>query len=277
MTKDRLDKIYALISKSPLLALNLCNTHINKVLGEVNSCSVSANRECKSEEEKAVVKTICNKIGFSFNTMKKHLESPQTAIKQEKINLKQSKNLAIETLIRQQQAMLFEQEDVKNKFAILLRNIQAYVTKNWNKPNGCFVTYAWSSEDRPNESWIQKPFLVQFYQHLCDSGIKTEKLDNISNPAANNIYHFMQAAQTDDFVLLIGSELLMDKHKLVTSAVCNELILINRKRRADAQQGLYRVLPILLSGIYETSFPAYFELYTTIRDWREKPYLESLK
>ena len=135
-------------------------------------------------------------------------------------------------------------------------------------PKGVFIYYAWpdnKDEQQKHLNWVQ-PFLIGLRAHLEAAGLYV-RLD-IKDNSGDNIYDYMKGARTSEFVILVGTESLLKKHEGGTSAVCNELIEI---KRARAQQGnaKFKLCPILISGTIETAFPPQYELYTTIRNWKD--------
>ena len=154
-------------------------------------------------------------------------------------------------------------------------------SKKYVPPNGVFICYAWPDEKDEQDkhlNWVQ-PFLIGLRQHLKDAGIYTTRLDITDNLPGGNIYEYMKQARSSEFVLLIGTPTLLRKHDKGTSAVCTELISINRKREQDRKENKYRVFGMLISGDYRESFPPHYELYTTVNDWvgGQKSYWEQLQ
>ncbi len=170
----------------------------------------------------------------------------------------------------EQQLLLNPSTTLAQRFSSTLELIRKQGHSDLLLPNGVFICYAWpdqKDEAQKHLSWVQ-PFLLGLRQHLQAAGIANAKLDIRDNPPGGNIYDYMRFAETADFVLLIGTESLLKKHQIGTSAVCTELININRKREKDVKANKYRVFPIMISGDYRESFPAHYELYTTVKDWK---------
>ncbi len=170
----------------------------------------------------------------------------------------------------EQQLLLNPSTTLAQRFNSTLELIRKQGHNDLLLPNSVFICYAWpdqKDEAQKHLSWVQ-PFLLGLRQHLQAAGIANAKLDIRDNPPGGNIYDYMRFAETADFVLLIGTESLLKKHQIGTSAVCTELININRKREKDVKANKYRVFPIMISGDYRESFPAHYELYTTVKDWK---------
>ena len=137
-----------------------------------------------------------------------------------------------------------------------------------------FISYARPLSERPYEVWIEK-FLLHFQEHIQAAGINV-KFDRTHSPIGGNAYAFMQSIHLVDFVILIGTESLKDKHySEETRFVQTELNL------ARAQKD--KVLPMLLSGDLTSSFPEAFLGYSVIGDFidpnseTQTSYLTTLK
>jgi len=148
-------------------------------------------------------------------------------------------------------------------------------------PKSVFICYAWprlESEQEKHLAWVQ-PFLKGLRQHLHQAGLTTVKLDIEDGLPGGNIETYMKGAATADFVLLIGTESLLFKHEgSGASAVCTELVHIRRSRDTDSKTGKHRVFPLLISGNYPEAFPAEYDRYNTVKDWKAGPqtYFEHL-
>ena len=127
----------------------------------------------------------------------------------------------------------------------------------------CFISYAWASKDRPWEQWVQ-PFLKTMCNHLKRAGVQVY-LDVNDSPEGNDSHHHMDRIADCRYVILIGTESLLDKFNLGVSSVCYELNLIRQRRRKDAENGLYKVIPLVVSGTMDTALPADFERFTVIK------------
>jgi hypothetical protein len=181
--------------------------------------------------------------------------------------------------LRKEQQLLFEEPSPLNAaFNKALEEVRASGLPDHKPPKGVFICYAWPDIDRPQEqhlSWLQ-PFLAKLRDHLKAAGLGSTILDIRDNPVGGDISQYMNAAKESNYVLLIGTESLLRKHK-EGGAVRTELIHIMRKLKEDRQKNLYRVIPILLSGTPETAFPAEYELYNTIQFWDETSYFVNFR
>jgi len=172
--------------------------------------------------------------------------------------------------LRLEQQLLLGDVPLAKLFHQTLQQIADKGRREHSPPNGIFICYAWpdaESEQDQHLQWIQ-PFLVGLRHHLHAAGLSSAQLDIQDGPPGGNIYDYMKGAESCDFVLLIGTESLLRKHEWGLSAVCTELVNIHRKRIADHKEDKRRVLPLLISGDYQTSFPAEYELYNTVKDWK---------
>lgn len=177
-----------------------------------------------------------------------------------------------ENKLRLEQNLLWGNTDLALKFEAVLKQIGKNAFRNCKVPDSIFICYAWPEhEDEQDKhlNWVQ-PFLSRLRDHLSAAGLSRTRLDIKDNKPGHNIVAYTAKAEEADFVLLIGTETLLRKHDNGVSIVCEELIKIKRKRINDKKAKQFRVFPLLISGNYEDSFPAYFELYTTIRDFKSK-------
>jgi len=175
---------------------------------------------------------------------------------------------------------LLLRDPLHTKLKEMLKNV-AKIGRDHHLPKSVFICYAWPRLEREQEkhlAWVQ-PFLKGLRQHLHQAGLTTVKLDIEDGPPGGNIETYMKGALTADFVLLIGTESLLFKHEgSGVSAVCTELVHIRRKREADSKAGKHRVFPLLISGNYPEAFPAEYDRYNTVKDWKTGPqtYFEHL-
>lgn len=172
------------------------------------------------------------------------------------------------------QELHFVAKEEKELFNELLQNIANIPGRRVIKQ--CFISYVWPRPGSAEEGFLQ-PFLRNVQMHLKLAGIATTRLDVEDAQAGESIYRYMEQIKACDFILLIGTESLMDKHLNQVSAFHTELIHIMRKRKEHAAANQPCVIPINLSMDFRAAFPAGFEMYTHIVDWLERDYLISLK
>lgn len=147
-----------------------------------------------------------------------------------------------------QQRMLNEDKDIKDHFQLALKKISKIIM-----PRGHIVIVA-SEPKQPYLNWVV-PFLKNLKQHLQMSGVGYVNIIPQDAPIGGNTYAFMRLIESSEVVLLLGSE---DLHTAAT-----ELGHVNLRK------GL--ILPILISGDIETSFPK--EYFTESKEYKyELPY-----
>lgn len=173
-------------------------------------------------------------------------------------------------LLKQQQKTAIACPD----FYQALRAIHQLAKNNRNKKS-VFVSYAWPSEERKSyEDWIQD-FLLSLKQQLEDAHLKVS-IDLTDSRSGFNSYEHMDEVLECDYVILIGTESLVDKHRVGISAVCHELNLIRQKRFQDHQQGLCRVIPLVISGAIEDAVPIEYMRYTVIESFHQAGYVATV-
>ncbi len=169
-----------------------------------------------------------------------------------------------------------EEYDNDPNFRAYLKAIkERYSAENF--PQSIYFAYAWPTDERhARESWVQ-PFLYRLQGQLTAAGFPVV-MDIVSNRYGQNIYKFIKGAENSGYVLLFGTESLLDKHETGVRIVCSELIGIMKKREQDLNNNMTRVFPILLSGSHSRdAFPEEYERYITIRDWRDGDYLDQFQ
>lgn len=175
--------------------------------------------------------------------------------------------------------LIEEQEDLDKLFFFksFLGVLKKRISDKNPQPASIYFAYAWPAEEEmAKEHWVQN-FLLFLKKHFELAGLSTIRLDIVSNRYGGNIYEYMEQAETNEYVILFGTESLRKKHSQGLAAVCTEIIHILRKREKDNKKGIMRVFPVLLNGSARESFPVEYERYITIRDWREKGYLANFK
>ncbi len=178
-----------------------------------------------------------------------------------------------------QQQLLVSDATRKKDFDGCLQQLKGLIQqRKGTAATNLFISYAWPTPQyHSKEYWLQ-PFLKQLREHLRQAGIHAI-LDIVDNKPGGDIIQFMEQAKDANFVLVIFTESLKDKHLKGhgLKAVNTELNNISHKRKIDYELGLMRVLPFLVTGTHATSYPANYELYSTVRDWRGANYLEIIK
>jgi hypothetical protein len=184
-----------------------------------------------------------------------------------------------------EQGLVYGDENINHKFSSILGKIGQLVDEKGTESINptLFISYAWpTSQNQNQEYWIQ-PFLQRLGLHLRAANINAildiggSRLGGIK--VGGDIFEFMEQAKNSDFVLLICSESLLDKHRNGhgNRAINEELNHIKSKREIDAKLGLNRVFPVLVSGTEETSFPIAYKGYFAVQDLRGISYIQIIK
>lgn len=129
----------------------------------------------------------------------------------------------------------------------------------------CFISYAWNSDERPWEAWVQ-PFLMKLRDHLTLANIRV-LMDIFDSNYGFNSNHHMDEIDNCHYVILIGTESLLDKFKRGYSAVCSELNRIRQRRQKDTETQKFTVIPIIVSGTMETALPVEYMRFTVIESF----------
>ncbi len=211
-------------------------------------------------------------IAGNYKRLKEDLFQDQLE-PEEKLQLRAEKDKKLSQILRDEQKAFWPNSTI---FCSFLKRLSSEIAQKNITPTVYFA-YAWPSEERMNqEYWIQE-FLKNLQAQLKAAGIHTADLDIVSNRYGANIYEYMEKTESNDYVLLFGTESLKDKHDQGLSAVCAELLHILRKRQKDLKENMRRIFPILLSGNHRSSFPPEYERYITVRDWRQGGYLKNFQ
>jgi WD40 repeat protein len=158
-------------------------------------------------------------------------------------------------LTREQQVDVEAQRRVANMrtpFEKAVFRVQAYVKAKGIEPPECFISYAWG--DREQERWVEKNLATD----LQKAGI-TVVLDRWENAKIGaSIPRFVEHVAKCDRVVVVGTPLYRHKYEnrdpMRGFVVAAEGDLIgNRMLGTEAMKET--VLPVLLAGTKETSFP----------------------
>lgn len=149
------------------------------------------------------------------------------------------------------------------------------VTNSEDKHPTCFISYAWPLllADKFDESWTQK-FTAKLASDLRLAGINVIMDLTHSQLGHDSVAFMHNYVNNSDFILVIGTQSLHSKfidENRFGASVRNELNLIIAKQTKNRQeQKGDRVLPILLSGTLETSFPADFKRFIVTDSFQEE-------
>lgn len=209
----------------------------------------------------ALKKLILQSITLFEISLNKKLEMP--VADKESLILKSKRFYA-------EQSYIARQKELQKRLMGHLNQIKQLLAETGNPAPRCYISYAWpSKENFEQEYWVQ-PFLSTLYSHLTTAGIRV-LLDVRDNKPGDSIYKFMEQYHDGNYIILIGTESLLQKHYSAgTPAVQTELSIITRRFEQDQKQfGYSRVYPLLISGTLHTSFPEIYDKYRTVRDARE--------
>jgi hypothetical protein len=278
------------ISNSPAKLISILQDIIASVNNKAAEIKKSTKADADSEKKAdAIFSKIVNVINSNINVLERQSESPSTSGVSTTsrmlvdLTISDDEKYWQENRLRLEQQLLTVQSELSQLHSQTLHQIKEFAEQQRRHPKEIFICYAWpdnKEEQDKHLKWVQ-PFLVNLRHHLEEVGFLRTLLDIKDNLPGANIIDYMKKAETADFVLLIGTPTLLRKHEQGLSAVTEELIKINRKRNKDRGEDLtskYRVFPLLISGEYEESFPANYELYSTIKDWKStKSYHQHLQ
>ncbi len=153
--------------------------------------------------------------------------------------------------------------EIKADFLRLLERIKQRVAERQEGAPSVFISYAWPTEENEASEWWVQGFLKRLVKDLQLAGCNV-KMDRLNSRYGYPTHQFMDSIERTDFVILVGTKSLLEKHKEGVRSVCTELIKIKDKRYKDAKQGKFHVIPLALAGNIEHSFPPEFRTYTAI-------------
>ncbi|HEV2706542.1 MAG TPA: TIR domain-containing protein [Pyrinomonadaceae bacterium] len=133
----------------------------------------------------------------------------------------------------------------------------------------CFISYACGKG--AHERWVET-----LAKDLRNAGVEVV-FDRWHSPPGSSIAKFIERIVPSDFVAVVGTPGLRQKYETETAdpVVDAELRLINTKLRKRTKER-ERVLPLLLDGTIEDSFPPLFEDSVCIDFRREESYFVNL-
>jgi hypothetical protein len=171
-------------------------------------------------------------------------------------------------LTRKQQVDLETQRrvaDMRTPFEKAVFRVQAHVKTKGIKPPECFISYAWG--DREQERWVEKNLATD----LQKAGILVV-LDRWENAKIGaSVPRFVGRVATCDCVVVVGTPSYRQKYE--NGDPMREFVLAAEgdligKRMIGTEAKKQSVLPALLAGTEETSFPALLHgrVYADFRD-----------
>jgi tetratricopeptide (TPR) repeat protein len=180
---------------------------------------------------------------------------------------------------------LYAEQSLISRKALLQKSLMEHLdrlrnllTEQGSPSPRCYISYAWpSKENKEKEYWVQ-PFLSVLYDHLTAAGIRVV-MDIRDNKPGDSIYQFMKQYHQGNYIILIGTDSLLQKHySTPPHAVQTELSIISDRFEQDQKQfGCSRIYPLLISGTIKTAYPEIYNKYRTVRDGRELGYILMLQ
>ncbi|OJW71482.1 MAG: hypothetical protein BGO68_03765 [Candidatus Amoebophilus sp. 36-38] len=177
-----------------------------------------------------------------------------------------------------EQSYITRQGELQKKLIEHLVKLKQLLMEAGKPSPCCYISYAWPTEENKKEEYWIQPFLSILYDHLTAAGVRVI-MDIRDNKPGNSIYKFMGQYHDGNYIILVGTESLLQKHYNITSHVVQtELnIIYDRFEQDQKQYGYSRTYPLLISGTLATSFPEIYSRYRTVRDARETGYLLMLR
>ena len=174
----------------------------------------------------------------------------------------------------------FEQEllvkgDDKYNFENVLTAIKKYIKERAKKKRVIFVkptlfiSYAWPLQKNECLESFTQDFLRDLRIHLKKTGI-IAFLDIKDNSCGGNIVQFMNENINRKYILLICTPSLYEKNLSSKNHALRAELSGIRNNSND------KVLPHMLAGTHQDSYPDEFKLYSTVRDFRSKSYVENI-
>jgi GTPase SAR1 family protein len=146
-----------------------------------------------------------------------------------------------------------EQERARRRtaFESALVRVKAVARDERKRPPSCFISYAWG--DAGQERWVRG-----LSNDLQNAGVEVIVDQNNDSPIGANVARFISRIETCDFVVAVGTPRYRLKYENNVSpegsVVAAEVDLINL-RLLSTEEKKRTVLPLLLEGDEETSFP----------------------
>jgi TIR domain len=155
--------------------------------------------------------------------------------------------------------------DQRSRFEQVLFRLKSYVTDQKIASPECFISYAWGIQD--HESWVERKLAMD----LQKAGIIVV-LDRWENARIGaSVPRFIERAGKTDRVIVVGTPLYQEKYDngkpMGGFVLAAEGDLIG-KRMIGSEAKKEGVLPVLLAGTEESSFPFLLQgrVYADFRD-----------
>jgi GTPase SAR1 family protein len=191
--------------------------------------------------------TFCNDCGEKLALPKAH----------EPIQLTQQQQAEVETQRRV--------ADLRTRFEQAIFRVQAYVKDQGIKVPECFISYAWGEPQY--ERWVERNLATDLQKAGID--VVLDRWENAKIGAS--VSRFVNRVLKCDRVIVVGTSLYREKYEngdpMRGFVVAAEGDLIG-KRMLGTEAGKETVLPALLAGTEESSFPPLLQgrVYADFRD-----------
>ena len=194
-----------------------------------------------------------------------------------RLNPPRPEEIEIDPVVNAQALILQQQQKAAlqdKTFELALKNVSTWAS-SLNAEVSVFISYAWSSEHRPWEQWVQS-FLRTLKSQLELARIMVYT-DMEDSRHGFNSYHHMDRINNCHYVIIVGTESLLDKFQRGVSAVCYELNEIRKRREQDVQDKVFSVIPLIVNGTMRTALPAEYERFTVIESFLGGSYAQTVK
>ncbi|HJU56952.1 MAG TPA: toll/interleukin-1 receptor domain-containing protein, partial [Pyrinomonadaceae bacterium] len=191
--------------------------------------------------------TFCNDCGGKLTLPKAH----------EPIQLTQQQQTEVENQRRV--------ADVRTRFEQAIYSVKAYVKDQGIKVPECFISYAWG--ETQHERWVERNLATDLQKAGID--VVLDRWENAKIGAS--MLRFVERALKSDRVIVVGTPLYREKYDngdpMRGFVLASEGDLIG-KRMLGTESGKETILPALLAGTEETSFPPLLQcrVYADFRD-----------
>jgi len=161
--------------------------------------------------------------------------------------------------LRMEQQLLLS-APLQESFNTALAKVAAKARSDHKLSKGVFICYAKPDEKESELHWVV-PFLENLRSHLQTAGFSQTKLDTKDKTVGETKHTYLKDIETNDFVLLIGTPTLRERHEAEERELLTALEYINQKIENDKAQGQTRVFPLLIYGSKKSSFPTMYGPY----------------
>lgn len=158
-------------------------------------------------------------------------------------------------------------EDLYPLFQQTLYNVRKESLKAECLPPKVFISYAWPLPEHTNEYWV-KEYIIQLAENLKSAGVIVY-LDEMDSRYGYSLQDHINRLKESDAVLLIGTPSLKTKYETPVN-----LHMINDEFTEIIHQSKrLKIIPLLLEGRYELSFPRAITRNRSIEDWTNGDYI----